>query len=51
MNPAAIGSLMSGAGSLLGGLGLGKSAPKGPGLQEQSAAALGHERDSSASSS
>jgi len=46
MEPATIAALAQGAGSLLSGLGFGKSKSSAPGLQEQSAAALGHERDS-----
>lgn len=43
--PVVQAALVSGGAQILGGL-LGGSAPKGPSLQEQSLATLGHERDS-----
>lgn len=46
MTPIEIGGLMSGAGSLLSGLGIGSKASKGPSPAEQAAATLGYERDS-----
>lgn len=46
MDPATIAAVAGGAGQLLSGLGFGSKTVKGPNLQEQSLAALGHERDS-----
>lgn len=43
---SAAGQFLGGAGSILSGLGIGGSKSKGPSLQEQYAAAQGHERDS-----
>lgn len=46
MDPGTFAAVAQGAGSLLSGLGIGKSSSKGPSPQEQAAATLGYERDS-----